>query len=390
MGEVFSCSTVNTSAYGTLSGHLSFLPDIPLAFLGFAFYASIIALGMAVLSDLSTEEQERTHNPAFIGFGQSIQLFSGLAIILSGYLAYISKVHIGAWCLYCIGMYGCNIFLFVAGVFWVRNNRELEGTDSSFQTFVVPFGILSIISLLISTAFPKQQEIKVGEWKITEVAGGAILNGQEAVYGRASTPYMVVEFADFQCGHCAATTPKIKDVITKFSDIVHLRYKHFPLSNACNHNISSTFHTQSCEAAYVAECAAKQGKFWEMSRLLFINGSHLSADNFTFLAQQVQLDTSALDICLQDVSIKERIQKDIQAADILKVQGTPALFLHDGVSWWKIEQHEVGLEKTLLMLKEGKTPPGSQKTNPIQQSSAPPIQQTKDTLKEAPASGAEH
>lgn len=387
MGEMFSCSTVNTSAYGTLSGHLSFLPDIPLAFLGFAFYGAIISLGMAVLSDISTDDQEQSHTPAFVGFGQTLQLFSGLSIILSAYLAYISKVHIGAWCLYCIGMYGCNILLFLAGVFWVRKNRELEGTDSSFQTFGVPFGILCIVALLVATAFPKQQPIEKGEWKITALSGGDILNGQEAIYGRSSTPYMVVEFADFQCGHCAATTPKLKDVITKFSDIVHLRYKHFPLSNVCNHNISSTFHAQSCEAAYAAECAGKQGKFWEMSRLLFINGSHLSADNFSFLAQQVQLDTAALDICMQDASIKDRIQKDIQAADILKVEGTPALFLHDGVSWWKIEQHEVGLEKTLLMLKAGNTPPGAQKENPIQNSSVPTTEQPKQ---EAPPSREEH
>ena len=51
VGELFNCAKVNTSIYGVLSGHLSFLPSVPLAFLGFSFYASIFFLGITTLSD---------------------------------------------------------------------------------------------------------------------------------------------------------------------------------------------------------------------------------------------------------------------------------------------------------------------------------------------------
>ena len=365
VGELFSCSTVNTSSYGYLSGHLSFLPSVPLAFLGFAFYGAFFSLGMAVLSDLSNEKQKDVV-PAFVGFGFVVQMFAGLSILLSAYLAYISKVHIGAWCLYCIGMYGCNVILFLAGIAWVRQHRELEGSDSSIQIFLVPLGILTVLSLVVTSFLPQEQSVDKGEWMIEKIEGGDILDGSEAIFGRSSTSYSVIEFADFQCGHCAKTTPKIKKVIGKFSDIVHLKYKHFPLSNFCNHNISGAFHDQSCAAAYVAECAGQQGKFWEMSKLLFVNGGHLSSESFSFLAEQVKLDSTSLDSCLNNPAIKAGVEKDIEAADILKVQGTPALFLHDGVSWWKINEHDIGLEKTLLMLQKGETPPGATKENPIQ------------------------
>lgn len=367
VGDVFSCSAVNTSSFGVLSGHLSFLPSIPLAFLGFAFYGAFFALGMAVLSDLSNEHQDDVI-PSFVGFGFVVQMFGGLSVLLSAYLAYISKVYIGAWCLYCIGMYGCNIILFLAGINWVRQHRDLEGSDASMQTFLVPMGILSILALVVTSWIPQEQNIEQGEWMIEKITGGDILDGSEAIFGRASTPYSVVEFADFQCGHCAKTTPKLKKVIGKFSDIVHLKYKHFPLSNFCNHNISGAFHEQSCAAAYVADCAGKQGKFWEMSKLLFVNGSHLSSDSFSFLAEQVKLNPETLQSCLNNPAIKEGIEKDIKAADILKVQGTPALFLHDGHSWWKINEHDIGLEKTLLLLQKGETPPGASKENPMKDS----------------------
>ena len=320
---------------------------------------------MAVLSDLSNEKQKDIV-PAFVGFGFVVQMFAGLSILLSAYLAYISKVHIGAWCLYCIGMYGCNVILFLAGIAWVRQHRELEGSDSSIQIFLVPLGILTVLSLVVTSFLPQEQSVDKGEWMIEKIEGGDILDGSEAIFGRSSTSYSVIEFADFQCGHCAKTTPKIKKVIGKFSDIVHLKYKHFPLSNFCNHNISGAFHDQSCAAAYVAECAGQQGKFWEMSKLLFVNGGHLSSESFSFLAEQVKLDSTALDSCLNNPATKAGVEKDIEAADTLKVQGTPALFLHDGVSWWKINEHDIGLEKTLLMLQKGETPPGATKENPIQ------------------------
>ena len=75
----------------------------------------------------------------------------------------------------------------------MRKHRDLEGSDASVQTFLVPLGILSVLSVLMTSVIPQEEDgVSKGEWKIEKITGGAILDGSEAVYGRASTPYSVI------------------------------------------------------------------------------------------------------------------------------------------------------------------------------------------------------
>ena len=69
---------------------------------------------------------------------------------------------------------------------------------------------------------------------------------------------------------------------------------------------------------------------------------------------------------MKEPSTKKGISSDIQAAEVFGITGTPALYLHDGETWWKIQNQDVGLEETLLLLAKGETPPGAKKDNPIQ------------------------
>jgi len=360
IGEMFSCSAVNTSEYGVLSGHLSFLPNVPLAFLGFAFYGSILVLAVNVWSESNNSEGESR----FSHFGSTLGVFSGIALLLSFYLAYISGVEIGAWCLYCIGMYGCNAILFLCGVLWQWDVPK--GKDISIQTFLTPFAILTVISVFFSST-AQETIVSKGNWSIEKVEPeGTIFDGSEPIFGMRSAPYTLLEFADFQCPHCAQMTPDIKKLVSEYSHVIHLKYKHFPLSNICNPSIKSLFHKQACQAAYAADCAGKQGKFWDMSKLIFVNGSHLEDKSYPFLAKQIRINVDLFSACMKEPSTKKGISSDIQAAESFGITGTPALYLHDGETWWKIQNQDVGLEETLLLLAKGETPPGANKENPIQ------------------------
>ena len=248
----------------------------------------------------------------------------------------------------------------------MRSQKKEDLIDMSFNTIAVPFAILSVLSVFLSSVkFSEEEVVSQGEWAIEKLEIESILSGKEPIYGSPSAPYSVIEFADYQCPHCARTTPSIKKLITAHAKLINLKYKHYPLSNTCNHNISSKGHALACEAAYAANCAGKQQKFWQLSKLLFINGSYLEDNSFDLLAQQLQLNTADFSACMQNPSTKEEVLQDIKAADIAKIQGTPALFLHDGENWWKIQEHDKGLKKVLLLLAQGETPPHG-KTNPFQ------------------------
>ena len=72
-------------------------------------------------------------------------------------------------------------------------------------------------------------------------------------------PLAIVEFTDFQCPYCKQhaeqTAPTLLKKIAGKARYVSM---HFPLG----------MHPQAIPAAEAAECAAEQGKFWEMHAAL--------------------------------------------------------------------------------------------------------------------------
>ena len=79
---------------------------------------------------------------------------------------------------------------------------------------------------------------------------------------------ILVEYSDLECPACQNAHNIIKSIeasgsadfeITKKVTFV---YRHFPLFQ---------IHTKVNVAAYASEAAAKQGKFWEMTDILFKN-----------------------------------------------------------------------------------------------------------------------
>lgn len=81
--------------------------------------------------------------------------------------------------------------------------------------------------------------------------------------GSPDAPVAIIEYSDFQCPFCRSffdtTLPMIrKDYIA--TGKAQLIYRHFPLSE---------IHPMSEKSAEASECAAQQGKFWEMHDAIF-------------------------------------------------------------------------------------------------------------------------
>ena len=73
---------------------------------------------------------------------------------------------------------------------------------------------------------------------------------------------------------------------------------------------------------------SRQGKFWEMSAIVFKNQNYLSLKDIEFLAEaQVQLEMTSFKTCLDDPTVLAGIQSDIKAADAVGVQGTPSVYI---------------------------------------------------------------
>lgn len=141
--------------------------------------------------------------------------------------------------------------------------------------------------------------------------------------GSADAPVLLEEFADFECGGCAAVHPIIKNVQIEFGSQVALVFRQFPLS----------IHKHSTIAAQAAEAAALQGKFWEMYDLLFQNQPtwHQAADArplFREYAGKLGLDVERFDRDMSSEEVANRIAADKARAQWIGVNSTPTVFMN--------------------------------------------------------------
>jgi len=147
----------------------------------------------------------------------------------------------------------------------------------------------------------------------------------DPVIGDPNAPITIIEFSDFECPFCgrffSQTLPQVK---SEYIDTgkAKLVYRDFPLSQ---------IHPSAQIAGEAAECADDQGKFWEFHDLVFENQQQwISGDaegTFKNFAQQLSLDTSEFNSCLDSGKHKSEVQKDLQDGISAGVSGTPTFFV---------------------------------------------------------------
>jgi len=140
---------------------------------------------------------------------------------------------------------------------------------------------------------------------------------------------LLVEFSDFQCPACQlyeqmiATLeedPEAKPILEKIT----LVYRNFPLDQ---------IHANAREAAYAAEAAGKQDKFFPMHDLLFENQTSWSEASdptpiFEGYATELKLSLDQYKKDYASSEVREKVQADFLSGTNADVQGTPTFFLN--------------------------------------------------------------
>src|SRR3989344_1952564 len=137
------------------------------------------------------------------------------------------------------------------------------------------------------------------------------------VAGSDNATVTILEYSDFQCPFCGQAEPTIKQILDKYPNDVRVIYKHFPLSQ---------IHPYSEKAAEAAECAADQGKFWEMHDIMFANQNNLYTNSLKQYAKDIGLNTDDFNSCLDSGAMKPLVDNDLRDGGEAGVRGTPAFF----------------------------------------------------------------
>ena len=144
--------------------------------------------------------------------------------------------------------------------------------------------------------------------------------------GPASAAVTITEFASMTCPHCAAFNkdvfPKIK---AEYVDPGKVRYvfREFPLD------------IKAAAGSMLARCIAKDdsGKYFAVIDMLFKQQNDWvmknTADTLTRIGKQAGLSQEAVEACLKDQALLDKIAADQKyAGEVLKVDSTPTFFIN--------------------------------------------------------------
>ncbi len=136
------------------------------------------------------------------------------------------------------------------------------------------------------------------------------------------TATLILEYGDYECPYSRQAYREIERVEGRLSDGVRLAFRHFPLTE---------IHPHALAASLAAEAAARQGRFWEMSELLFHHQHALEEDDLRGYAIELGLDVVRFESDRRGEAALERVRRDVRSGVASgEVHGTPTLFI-DGV-----------------------------------------------------------
>lgn len=138
----------------------------------------------------------------------------------------------------------------------------------------------------------------------------------EHVRGNKKAKVTLVEFSDLDCPFCSRFHPTAQQLIDNNPDDVNWVYRHFPLTS---------LHPNATKKAHAVECAGEQGKFWEMTDVLFDNvGGPASDDQLAALAGEAGVgNIGQFQECVSSEKYADKIAADAQDAQAAGGRGTP-------------------------------------------------------------------
>lgn len=148
---------------------------------------------------------------------------------------------------------------------------------------------------------------------------------QGAALGNPAAPVLIEEFADFQCPFCGRfsreTKPQIVEAYVQPGK-ARLVFKHLAFIGP-----------ESLWAAQAAECAADQGGFWPYHDKLFAsqageNRGAFAKERLKTFAQELKLDGSRLDRCLDSDETLPRVRADVDDAKKRGIRSTPSFYIN--------------------------------------------------------------
>ena len=139
---------------------------------------------------------------------------------------------------------------------------------------------------------------------------------------------VIYEFSDYNCGYCKRIFEPIQQILRDDDDI-RLVVKEFPILSQ-----------SSLVAAQAAIAAEKQGKFPDFHINMMTYRGKITTQSIMDAAEQAGIDIDQLKTDMAGNAVETIIARTRQAAEALKLTGTPALVIGDTIVRGAIDINE--------------------------------------------------
>lgn len=226
-----------------------------------------------------------------------------------------TKIKIGSW----IGIVGV-ILLIIISFQLAGANRNLAMMNTKLGTLEEFFNQIDEVNTGSANEQARNQPTPSAQANAPSVDMVALIDDDD-IKGDKDAPVTIVEFSDFECPFCTRfyqqTLSQIDEQYIKTGKVKFI-YRDFPLS----------FHPNAQKAGEATECAGEQGKFWEMHDVLFDKGVKGGVESFKTFAQDLDLDTSKFNECLDSGAMASEVQKDFRDGQAAGITGTPGFIIN--------------------------------------------------------------
>lgn len=139
--------------------------------------------------------------------------------------------------------------------------------------------------------------------------------------GSENAALTIVEFVDYQCPYSQEMLMPLRKTVEKYDGRIRLVIRDFPVVEV---------YPDARNASHAARCVLEQGQaaYWRFQALMFGDQSRLSIDGLHAKANLAKINTARFDECMTSRRYDLEIDRDIEYAKRIGVEGTPTFFLN--------------------------------------------------------------
>jgi protein-disulfide isomerase len=138
--------------------------------------------------------------------------------------------------------------------------------------------------------------------------------------GSDTAPVTLLEYGNFECGHCGQAYPVIKELLRLLGDDLRFVFRNFPTVKT---------HPHAIRAAEAAEASDAQEKFWEMHDELFTHQQALEDRDLSRYAKRIGLDVVRFERDMTQNTFLKQVEADYQLALFDEhITGTPTFYIN--------------------------------------------------------------